>query len=430
MSIALIAALSVFLLVFLLGTPIAFGMTASAVVYLLVEGLDLGLVIAQIVNTYFLNYILIAVPLFMFTDHVMSSSKVTDSVFNFANALCGRVRGAMGQVNILGSLIFSGMTGSSTADADGLSKLELARMKAEGYDDAFSCSITAASATLGSVFPPSIPLVIYALLSGTSAGALFMGGMVPAVLLTIVLMVYVAIVSKLRNYPRGARFRIRTLVALTVYAVPSLLTPVILLTGIFTGLMTVTEAGAIAGLYAILISIFAYKSLSPKEFWNAIKATIQDVGAVCILIGATLLVSYIVRREDIAASLASWIMGISSDKGLFLLIVNVGILFLGMFLDASAIQLIVLPILIPVAQAFGIDLVHFGLMVTFNMMIGLSTPPFGMHLFTTSSFSGTPQKVIAKEIFWPILAMVMVLFIIAFVPDMVLFLPRAAGLLG
>ncbi|PKL07301.1 MAG: permease [Spirochaetae bacterium HGW-Spirochaetae-9] len=429
MSIALLVALILFILIFLLRMPIAFGMIASAASYLLIEGEDLSLVINLVVNTYNINTIIIAVPLFMFTDNVMNSGKVTDVIFTFSNALCGRIRGALGQVNILGSLIFSGMTGSAIADAEGLGKIEMAAMKSNGFDDAFSCSITAASATLGPVFPPSIPLVIYAMLSGTSVGALFMGGMIPAIFLTIALMVYVAIVSRARNYPRSAKFRLRALVALTIQAIPSLLTPVILLTGIFTGMLSPAEAGAIAGLYAILISIFAYKSLSAKELWNVVKRSIQDTGSATIIIGTAAILSYIVAREGIPTSLAAWFMGISSNKYFFLFLVNIGILILGMFIDTSTIQLIFVPILFPVARALGIDMVHFGLVVTFNMMIGLLTPPFGILLFITSSLSGTSLKAIIREILWPLVVMIVVLLVITYIPDTVLFLPRAAGLL-
>jgi len=267
------------------------------------------------------------------------------------------------------------------------------------------------------------------MLSGTSIGALFMGGMVPAIFLTIALMVYVAIVSRARNYPRSAKFKIRALVALTIQAIPSLLTPVILLTGIFTGAMSPNEAGAIAGLYAILISIFAYKALSPREFLKVVKTSIQDIGSATIIIGAAALISYIVARESIPTSLATWFMAVSSNRYFFLFLVNIGILILGMFIDTSTIQLIFVPILFPVARALGIDMVHFGLVVTFNMMIGLLTPPFGMLLFITSSISGTPLKAIVKEIIWPLVAMIVVLIVITYIPDTVLFLPRAAGLL-
>jgi len=429
MNLALLAALTIFVLIFILRMPIALGMISSAVAYFLIKGGDLGLVINQIVNTYYTNYVIIAVPLFIFTANVMNSGKVTDMIFKFASALCGRVRGALGHVNVLGSLIFAGMTGSAIADAAGLGKLEIKAMDESGFPTSFSCSITAASAVLGPIFPPSIPLVIYAMLSSTSVGALFMGGMVPAILLTIALMIYIAFISKKRNYPRGERIAFKAFLALTIQAIPSLLTPVILLVGIYTGVMTPTEAGAVAGLYAILVALFAYKALGLKEFWELIKSSIQDIGATSIIIGTASIISYIVAREQISNQLGAWIISISSSKNFFLFIVNIAILILGMFIDTSTIQLIFVPILLPVARTLGIDMVHFGLVVTFNMMIGLCTPPFGMLLFITSAISGASLKSIVREIAWPLVAMIIVLFVITYIPDTVLFLPRAAGLL-
>lgn len=429
MSIAMYAALAVFVLIFFLRMPIAFGMISSAVVYFLVKGGDLGLVANQVVNTYYTNYVIIAVPLFIFTANVMNSGKVTDMIFRFSNSLFWRMRGALGHVNVTASLIFSGMTGSAIADAAGLGKIEIAAMKNAGYDLPFSCAITAASATIGPIFPPSIPLVIYAMLSGTSVGALFMGGMIPAVLLAIALMIYVAIISKIRNYPRGERIGFREFLAFTIQAIPALLTPVILLLGIYTGVMTPTEAGAIAGLYAIIVAVLAYRALGLKDLWHLLRVTVQDVGATSIMIGAASIISYIVAREQLANQIGAWIMGISSDKAFFLILVNVVILILGMFIDTSTIQLIFVPIMLPIARSLGIDLVHFGLVVTFNMMIGLSTPPFGMLLFITSAISGAPLKDIMKEILWPIVAMIIVLLIITYVPDTVLLLPRLTGLM-
>lgn len=429
MSTALIAALVVFVLIFILRMPIAMGMISSAVAYFLVKGGDLSLVANQVVNTYYTNYVIIAVPLFIFTANVMNSGKVTEMIYGFSHALFGHVRGALGHVNVLGSLIFSGMTGSAIADASGLGKIEIQSMKAAGFDAGFSCAMSAASATLGPIFPPSIPLVIYAMLSSTSVGALFMGGMIPAILLAIALMIYVAIISKIRDYPRGEWLGFTKVFALFLQALPSLLTPVILLGGIYTGVMTPTEAGAVAGLYAIIVSVLAYRALGFQDFIKLVKATVQDVGATSIMIGAAAIISYIVAREQIANSLGAWIMGISTDKNLFLLFVNVVILVLGMFIDTSTIQLIFVPILIPVAKLMGVDLIHFGLVVTFNMMLGLSTPPFGMLLFITSAVSGTPLKAVVKEIMWPIVAMLIVLVLITYVPDIVLFLPRAAGMM-
>jgi tripartite ATP-independent transporter DctM subunit len=409
--------------------PIALGMIAAAAAYFLVKGGDMSLVVNQIINTYYTNYVIIAVPLFIFTANIMNTGKVTNMIYGFAHALCGRMRGALGHVNILGSLIFAGMTGSAIADAAGLGKIEIEAMTDAGYEPAFSCSLTASSATLGPTFPPSIPLVIYAMLSGASVGALFLGGMIPAVILSIALMIYVGIIARKRNYPRGERIRPREFLMSTLKSIPALLTPVILLVGIYTGVMTPTEAGAIAGFYAILISVLAYRALGIKDLIKVIVDSIRDIGATSIMIGAASIISYIVAREQIASNLGTWIIGISHNKYFFLFLVNVVILILGMFIDTSTIQLIFVPILIPVARILGVDLVHFGVIVTFNMMVGLCTPPFGMLLFITSGISGTPLKDIVREILPQLIVMMIVLFVMTYLPQTVIFIPKALGLM-
>jgi tripartite ATP-independent transporter DctM subunit len=242
-------------------------------------------------------------------------------------------------------------------------------------------------------------------------------------------MIYVGIISKKREYPRGQHFTGAQILAITFQAVPALLTPVILLVGIYTGVMTPTEAGAIAGLYALLVSIFAYKNMSLKEFWNLLVTTIHDVGTVSIIIGTASAISYIVAREQVATVVAEYITRICTNPNTFLLLVNVTILILGMFIDTSVIQLVFVPILIPIASYYGIDLIHFGLVVTFNMMVGLSTPPFGMLLFITSGISGTSLKGIMKEIVWPLVVMILCLVVITYFPDFVLFLPKTFGMM-
>lgn len=419
----------IFVLIFLLRMPISLGMIAAGTFYFITAGTDLGSVANHIMNTYYSNYVIIAVPLFIFTANVMNSGKVTEMVFKFATGLANGRRGALGHVNVIASLIFSGMTGSAIADASGLGKMEIDAMKKAGYDDEFSCAITAASATVGPIFPPSIPLVMYAMLSGASVGALFLGGMIPALLICIGLMIYVSVVSKVRNYPREEKIPFGDFIRFTFQAIPALLTPVILLAGIYTGVMTPTEAGAVAAIYAILVSILAYKAMHLKGLLEIIKDTIRDTGSVSLMVGAAAVISYIVAREQIAADLGTLVLGFTDNKYVFLIIVNVIILILGMFIDTSTIQLVFVPIMIPIAVAFGIDLVHFGLVVTLNMMIGLSTPPFGMLLFITAGISDTSLKGVMREIRWPIVAMILVLLLITFVPEVVLFLPRLVGMM-
>lgn len=424
MSLALIVFLIVFALVFVLRMPIPMGLMVACIFYFMVSGDPVKMVAQQTLKTFYTNYTIIAVPLFVFAANVMNSGRVTDKVFGFAKGFVGRFKGGLGHVNVMASLVFSGMTGSAIADASGLGKMEIDSMRAEGYDDGFSCAITAASATIGPVFPPSIPMVIYSMLSGASVGALFMGGMVPGVLLAVALMLYVAYIAHKRNYPRSEKVGFKAFLRYTVAAIPAILTPVILLVGIYTGVMTPTEAGAVAGLYAMLIAIFAYHMLTWEGLKGVLKDTVRSVGSVSLMIGAATCISYIVAREQIAVRLGEFILGLTTDKYLFLVIVNLAILLLGMFIDTSVIQVVFIPILIPVARQLGIDMVHFGLICVLNMMIGLSTPPFGMLLFITSGISGTPLKNVIKEIWLPLGVMLAVLIVVTYVPDVVLFLPR------
>lgn len=423
-SVSLIVFLIIFILIFILKMPIPIGMMTACIFYFLVNGEDVKMVGQQTLKTFYTNYTIIAVPLFIFAANVMNSGKVTEKVFGFAKGFVGRFKGGLGHVNVLASLVFSGMTGSAIADASGLGKMEIDAMREEGYDDGFSCAITAASATIGPVFPPSIPMVIYSMLSGASVGALFMGGMVPGVLLAIALMLYIAWVAHKRNYPQSDKINGRAFIKYTITAIPAILTPVILLVGIYTGIMTPTEAGAVAGLYALLVALIAYKILTFAGFKQVLLDTIKSTGSVSLMIGAATSISYIVAKEQIAVKLGDFILGITDNKYVFLLVINVSILILGMFIDTSVIQVVFIPIVLPLAKAFGIDLVHFGLVVVFNMMIGLSTPPFGMLLFITSGVSQTPLKEVIREIWFPLLTMLAVLVIITFIPDIVLFLPR------
>ena len=424
LSTALLIFLLIFVLIFILRMPIPMGMMTACVFYFLVSGESPKMVAQQTLKTFYTNYTIIAVPLFIFAANVMNSGKVTEKVFGFAMGFVGRFKGGLGHVNVLASLVFSGMTGSAIADASGLGKMEIDAMRAEGYDDGFSCAVTAASATIGPIFPPSIPMVIYSMLSGASVGALFMGGMVPGILLAIALMIYIMIVAHKRNYPISEKVNIKAFLKYTINAIPAILTPVILLVGIYTGVMTPTEAGAVAGLYALIVAVFGYRVLKWDGFKQVLINTVKATGTTSIMIGAATTISYIVAKEQVATTVATWITGLTDNKYIFLLIVNISILILGMFIDTSVIQVVFIPILLPIAKAFGIDLVHFGLVVIFNMMIGLSTPPFGMLLFITSGISGTPLKDVIKEIWAPLVTMLLVLAVITYIPDVVLFLPK------
>jgi len=424
MSWPLIAALIMFVLMFLLRMPIPLGMISVGIVYFLLKGLNPGILSGQIMSMLYSKYVLIAVPLFIFSATVMNDGKITEYIFKFANGLIGNKKGALGHVNIIASLIFSGMTGSAIADASGLGAMEIDIMRKNGYDEGFSGAITAASATIGPIFPPSIPMVTYAMLSGASVGALFIGGMIPGVLIAVALMVYVGIISRKRNYPAGEKAPLRDFLFFTFKAIPALLTPVILLGGIYTGWMTSTEAGAVAGLYAIVVSFLIYRTLGVKSLWKMIKSTVRQTGIVAMMVGASAAISYIVTRENVASTVAELVLQITQNKYVFLLAVNISFLILGMFINVTTIQLVFIPIILPLVEAFGINLVHFGVVIVLNMMIGLSTPPFGTLLFVTSGVGDIPLKKVIKEIRWPLVGMLAVLFLITYIPDIVMVLPQ------
>ncbi len=388
---------------------------------------SLDMVAMQFLTNMNASFILIAVPLFVFMAEIMNSGKVTNMIFSFANALVGKRKGALGHVNVLASIIFSGMTGSALADASGLGSMEIKAMREHGYDDGYTCAITAASATIGPIIPPSIPMVFYAMLSSASIGSLFLGGVIPGLLIGVGLMIYTAIIAQKRNYPEGAKLPPHEFWKLTLRSIPALFSVVVLLGGIYTGVVTPTEAGALAAFYALLVSVFFYRAFGWREFKQVLINTVRTTGTLSLLVGSAYAFSYIVTIEQIPNFVANLMLGITQNKYLMLLIINVAFLILGMFIDTMAITLVFIPIVLPIINQLGIDLVHFGVVIVLNMMIGLSTPPYGMLLFVVSGISGTPLKAIIKEIIPMIFVIVAVLFLITYVPDIVLFIPKLAG---
>lgn len=416
-----------FISIFALRLPIALGLIMNSIIYMILAGLDIGLVAESLLSNLYSKYIIIAVPLFIFTANVMNTGRVTDLIFGFANTLVGRWRGGMGHVNVVASFIFSGMTGSAVADASGLGLMEIETMKKYGYDPGFSCAVTAASATIGPIFPPSIPMVFYSLLSGASVGALFLGGMVPGVLLGGALMAYIAFIARRRGYPRGTQYGITDFLRYTVRALPALFTPVILLGGIYTGVVTPTEAGALAGFYGLVISVLVYRALGWQQLWQVIKDTVRATGTVSIIVGAAFTSAYVVGVENIGDYFANALLQVSSNKYVLLLLINIMFLALGMVIDTSTIIVVFIPIVLPLVESLGIDLVHFGVIVVLNMMIGLSTPPFGVLLFIVSGISGTSLGKVMKDILPMVAVMIGLLFLLTYVPDIILFLPRLVG---
>ncbi len=412
-------------LFFIVRMPISYSMLSACILYYIVEAPNaLGNVFTVITGNTYAGFTMLAAPLFVFMANVMGEGEIADRIYGFAHGLLGKMRGGSAQVNCLVSLIFSGMTGSAIADASGTGTMEIRMMIDEGYDPEFSCALSAATATVGPIFPPSIPMIIYAMLSGASVGKLFAGGMIPGIGLTIVFMIYAYIVSQKRQYPMGQAQTIKQFLINTVKALPALFTVVLLLGGIYSGVCTPTEAGALASAYAILIGFLVYRSLSWKTLWRVLKQTARDTATLALLTGTAYLFSFIVSREKIPAMVSEFVLTFTHNKYVFLFMVNIVFLMLGCVLDVSCIQLVFVPMVLPMVREFGIDLVHFGVCICFNMMIGLSTPPFGMLLFIVTKAGNTKIGGVIREILPMVILMIVFLFLMVYIPDIVMFIPN------
>ena len=421
-----------FLVIFAIGYPVAFGMFVSAVLYLLISGIDISTVMDTMVIQYENQFILMAVPLFIFTAKVMNAGKLTDRLFDFAKIMVGPLRGGLGHVNIVASIIFAGMSGSEIADVAGLGTVEIKAMKDAGYDGPFACAVTCASATIGPIIPPSIPMVIYSMLSGASVGYLFLGGVIPGFILAAVLMLLVFILSSIRNYPTGQWPPIKEFLQIVARSFFILMAPVILLGGIYGGIFTPTEAAGVVGVYVLLLSLFVYRTVGLKLLYKVFIETIVSSGFVSFIVACAFIFGYVVAREEIPALITNAFidLGLMKSQMTVLLSLNILFLILGCFIDVSSILLIIVPLVLPLVREVGIDLVHFGVVTVFNLMIALDTPPFGPTAFITSGISGTPLAKVMKQILIFIAFELLALAIITYFPDTVLWIPRLAGYQG
>ena len=415
----------------LLGLPIGHAMIAGSILYLLLTSLDLGTVAEQLLNGLFGSYVLLAVPLFLFAAELMNISNMTDRLLRFCDMLVGRFRGGLGHINIVQSIIFAGMSGSAIADVAGTGRISIDMMTKSGrYPVSYAAAITAASAVIGPIIPPSIPMVLYALVSDASIGYLFLGGVIPGFLMAISQMVINTIMAHKRDFPVEPPIPIREWPAITFNALPAILMPVILLGGIYGGVMTPTEAAAVAAAYAFLVGAILYRNVSARDTYGAVLASARSTASIGMLIAGALVFNYVVTVENIPETVRALLKGYDLSAAAFLLWVNVILLVLGCLLEGSTIILVILPIFIPTAQTLGIDMVHFGVVTVFNIMIGLITPPYGLLLFIVSTLSGAPLRHVIRDTMPFVAAMIVALAIITFVPETVLWLPRVLGYKG
>lgn len=420
----------VLLALMVVGVPVAVSMGITAIFGLISEGRAAVLTMAaQRMFAGATSFTLLAVPFFILAGQLMNTGGVTDRIFRFARAMSGHLWGGLGQVNIVNSLIFSGMSGTAVADAAGFGLMEIKAMNDAGYDKPFSASITAASSTIGPIIPPSVPFVVYASITGTSVGALFMAGIVPGLLMGLALMAGVYFVAKHRNYPRHPRASLKELLQSFLHAVPALICPFIIIGGIGSGVFTPTEAGVVASLYAMILGVIAYREINvrdiPRIMWEAVKQSVN----VLFIIAVAGFFAWFLNYMRIPQMTIAQLTALTTSPYLMLLIMLLTYLLLGFFIEGTAIMYMTLPIFMPILAQMGVNYVQFGVVTVLALMIGMITPPVGVCLYAVSSISGVEFWALARESVPYLIGLVIVLLLVAFVPQFSLWLPSLLGYL-
>jgi len=408
---------------FSLGMPVVFSLLVSSLVYLTLAGIDPRIVIQKIIMGPD-SFVLLAVPFFIMAAQIMNSTGITKRIFRFASTIVGHFPGGLAHVNIVDSMIFAGMSGSAIADASGAGLMEIEAMVSQGYAKSYATAVSAASSTIGPIIPPSIPMVIYAVIAEASVGKLFLGGIIPGILMGLSMMVITHFIAKKRGFYRDKRATLKEFFEAFRGAFLALSTVGILLGGIYTGVFTPTEAAAVAALYALFLGTVVYRELGVRDVFQVFSRIVISCGFITFIISTSAIFSWIIAREQVPQRLAQVILSLTTNKYLILLIMNILFLILGMLMDTNAIMLIFLPIVLPVVKAVGIDLVHFGVVVTLNLMIGLLTPPFGVLLFLLSGLTKVPIEDILREVFPYMMVLIFVLFLITYWEGLVMFLPN------
>lgn len=412
-----------FIVLLVIGVPISISIGASAVLGCLSLGYPL-VVIGQKMVSGVDSFLLIAVPLFILAGNLMNAGKITEKIFDTAKELVGWIPGGLAHANVVASIIFAGMSGSAVADAGGLGAIEMEAMTKNGYDEDFSGAVTAASSVIGPIFPPSIPLIIYGSVASVSVDKLFMGGVVPGLLMGVLLMVLIFFYAIRRKYERHP-FHLRALVRQFLGSVLALVTPLIILCGFVVGWFTPTEASSIAVIYSLIISLFVYRTLDWESFKKCLKDSAISSANTLFIIGTSTLFTYVMAMEGISKSLANVILGISSNPVVVLLVINILLLILGMVMEPGAILTLMLPVLLPIANGLGLDLVHFGVMIVLNLMIGQVTPPFGVCLFVISDVNKLKLERLYKSVLPFLIPLILTLFLVTYIPGIVTALPYA-----
>ena len=414
----------IFILLVLLRFPIALAIGMStAVIIAVFHELSFFILVQRLVVGVD-SFVFLAIPLFILAGRLMNEGGITDRIFEFARALVGHVRGGLGQANIVASMIFSGMSGSAVADAGGLGLIEIKAMNDQGYPKSFSGAVTVASSVIGPVIPPSIPMVLYGALAEVSVGRLFFGGIIPGFLVGISLMILVYIISRRENYPKDKPVTLKEFGIRMVRAFLPGLTPVIILGGILGGVFTPTEAASAAVMYAFFLSFFVYRTVKIRDLPEILVETMITTAIVTFVISAASSFSYLLLLSNISQTIVTWLTAITTNKFLMLFVLNIILLFFGCIMEAGVALILLVPILVPVLNAVGIDLIHFGVLMTLNLMIGVATPPIGMGLFVVSHVADIKVEQLMRAILPFLVPPILVLLLVTYIPALVTWIPN------
>jgi tripartite ATP-independent transporter DctM subunit len=418
----------IFIAVLLAGVPVFIALAGASFIYTHFSAGLPDIVILHRMAGGIDSFPLLAVPFFILAGNLMNSAGITNRIYDFAVALAGWTRGGLAHVNIIGSVIFAGMSGTAIADAAGLGTIEIKAMKDHGYSTEFSVGVTAASSTLGPIIPPSLPFVIYGMMGNVSIGALFLGGVIPGAVMTIFMMAYVYYCARRYNMGRDQAFRWKVLGVTFVAAFPALLTPAIIIGGMTFGWFTPTEAAIAACAWAMILGIFLYRTLSPKQFYKVTMDTIETTAGVLLIVAAASLFGWVLTTTRVTEYATDALLSVTDNRYVILLLANVVLLVVGCFLEPVASISILVPVLMPVILKVGIDPVHFGVVMTLNLMIGLLHPPLGMVLFVLARIAKLSLERTTMAILPWLIPLLMSLIAITLIPELTLWLPRLAGL--
>ena len=418
--------MGIFLVLMIMGVPIGFSLAISALSTAAITGqFEPTAIIHRMIGNAS-SYTLLAIPFFILAAKLMNTGGITRRIFRACSALIGWIPGGLGHANVLASIVFSGMSGSAVADAGGLGQIEVDAMIDDGFDPDFSAAVTGASATIGPIIPPSIPMVVYGMMTEVPVGTLFIGGIVPGLLLALATSILIFVISKKRKYPTRP-FNFKEFLVSTKEALLSLLTPVIIIGGIWTGVFSPTEAACIAVVYAFFLAVILYKGMNLREIYEALKQAVADGAGILNIICGAAAFSWLVTMMGMTNALSHALTSMTENKYIMLLILNIAFLLIGMFMEALAVMTITVPFLIPLMASFGIDPVHLGVVLVLNLMIGLCTPPVGTSLFICAKTAGIRIEEMYRAILPFLVPLILVLIMITYIPGLVTWLPSVTG---